>query len=927
MTQEKSSNIDRRTFLKLVSAGTATMTSGSAVMTQGAEATNEPTGACTRGSDRADRVIYKGENLRSVAMPLGGIGTGVIALAGDGGLRQWQIVNNVDHVAHVPHSFFACWARPKQADENCLGCGPHPSVARVLQSSALYDQSSFKPPMTTNDHHVPPESRKLLGLLPGVKSLEYVGEYPIAQIRYADADLPAELSLEAYSPFVPLNSKDSGLPAIIFDFKIKNPRSYALRASLSATLQNLVGWDGHSPIVGVEYFAYGSNRNVLKRSQGLTAIDMSNPRLPKDFPFQGHVVLAALTEAASYVTQWDNLEQLWREFSEDGKLPNLEGEEASVPGRTWNGALAVPVVLEPGEEKNVAFLIAWHFPNRFLDWSQPAVDKRTKFWLGTMYANWFGDAFEVVRYVQENFPRLADETHRFHDTLYSSTLPYTLLDSASSQASIIRTPTCIWVEDGNLYGFEGCCGASTTPCAGGGCCPLNCTHVWGYEQSLSRLFPDLERTMREIDLEVQQFPSGNIATRTALPLYLPRAWQKKPPAEDISCIDGTLSTVLKTYREYRQAGGRAWLTPQWPRVKKVMEYIINAFDPDSDGLLEGEQWTTYDIALYGVNSFIGILYLAALRAAEEMSHIVRDKEAARWFRGLYDKGRINLPAELWNGEYYIQKVDLTRYPKNQYATGCLSDQLLGQWWAHQLGLGHILPEDQVRTALRSILKYNWRDDFVGFKQAPRVFASDHDSGLLNCTWPKGGRPSVAERFPDEVWTGVEYEVAGLLLYEGMVEEALKILRGVRARYNGRERSPWNDVECGDHYARAMSSWTVVEGVSGLRYNADDRFLSFAPKTTPENFRCFFLTAHGWGTFDQKIRGQSQVDSLTAAYGRVKLRTLELIYQAQGMPKNVVATLEKTNLKLESRFADKTVRLVLADEVELKAGDSLQVEVS
>ncbi|MGD0922265.1 MAG: GH116 family glycosyl-hydrolase [Terriglobia bacterium] len=918
MTQEKTPGIDRRTFLKNVSAGAATLANASALAAQPGPA--QPPSADTPAPSprRTERTVYRGEKLRAVAMPLGGIGTGSIALAGDGGLRQWQIVHNVNHLAHVPHSFFGFWAKTEGS----------PGVARVLQSSALYDQSNFQPPVTSNDHVVPAESRRLLEQFPGVKELEFAGEYPIAQIRYLDTDLPAEISLEAYSPFIPLNAKDSGLPVIVFEFKVKNPGSSRLRASLLATLQNLVGWDGQSPIVGVENFAYGSNRNMLARARGIRAIELSNPRLPDDFPFQGRLVLAALSENASYCTQWDNLESLWKDFSEEGELANREGEEPSALGRTWNSALAVPLELQPGEAKTVAFLIAWFFPNRYVTWSQPALtieDRKSKFWLGTMCGNWFKGPLEVAYYVRENFERLTQETRRYRIALYDSTLPFELLDSVSSQASIIRTPTCIWIEDGHLHGFEGCCGASTTHCGNSGCCPLNCTHVWNYEQSLSRLFPDLERTMRHTDLEVQQHPSGYIPHRTILPFYLPRNWGRKIGGPENPALDGMLGTVLKTYREYRQGAGKEWLSRLWPHVKKLMEYVMNTLDPDGEGVIRGEQPNTYDISIYGPNAFIGSLYLAALRAAEEMARRTGDRKMADRYREVYARGRVNLPREVWNGEYYVQKVNLEKHLEYQYGLGCHADQLLGQWWAHQLDLGYLLPEDQVRTTLDSILKHNWREDFADFRQEPRAFASEHDKGLLICTWPKGGRPKVPTLYSDEVWTGIEYEVAGLLLYEGRDEDAMKILRGVRARYDGRERSPWNDIECGDHYARAMSSWTLLEAAAGQRYNAAEEFLAFAPNTTPENFRCFFITAAGWGTFDQRISQSAQVETLSARYGRITLRTLE--FACGGKATKASAMLNGKTLPLTSSFIAKAARLEASPAIELNAGDSLQVVIS
>lgn len=922
MARQHDSGIDRRTFLKGVGAGAAASLAGTRVQAKSTPEAPPPAAdpAAPPASARPDRVVYRGEHLRAVAMPLGGIGTGVIALAGDGGLRQWQVVHNVDHLAHVPHSFFGVWARPANGA----------ALARVLQSAETYDQSAFQAPPTTNDHVVPPESRRLLAALPGVKSLDFAGEYPIAEIHYHDSALPIAVALEAWSPFIPLDAKSSGFPAIVFDFTLRNSGTAPVAASVLATLQNFVGWDGHSPIEGVEYFAYGSNRNTLERSTGLTAVEMSNPRLPARFPFQGRLALAALSEGASYVTQWDNLELLWADFADDGRLADTEGEAPSAEGRTWNSALAAPVTLKPGEEARVAFILAWYFPNRYQNWGQSSMtvgDRKSQFWLGVRYATWYKSALEVVRDVAQELPRLSEQTHLWRDTFYDSSLPYVLLDAVSSQASIIRTPTGIWLEDGDFHGFEGCCGASTGHCAGEGCCPLNCTHVWGYEQALARLFPELERTMRHNDWDVQQAPEGYVFTRTALPTYLPRPWEMKTPVGERVALDGMISTVLKTYREYRQGAGRDWLLKYWPNVKRCMKYVARTFDPEARGVIEGEQFNTYDISIYGLNTFIGTYYLAALRAAEEIARLAGDESSAGRYHAVYERGRATLASELWNGEYYVQKVDMEKYPKYEYGQGCLADQLLGQWWAHQLDLGYILPEEQVKGAVRSIARYNWRESFAGFKQDPRVFASEHDQGLLICSWPKGGRPAVPTLYSDEVWTGIEYQVAALLIQEGMFDEALKIVRGTRARYDGRERSPWNDVECGDHYARAMSSWSMLEAASGQRTNAAEGYLAFAPRPAPEHFRSFFISAEGWGTFDQKTSGASQVNTLRPAYGRVRLRRLELAYQAGGNPRQATASVDGQALSLRANVSDKTVRLEASPEIELKAGDTLRVEIS
>ena len=894
------------------------------------------------------RKVYHGESLRAVAMPLGGIGTGTIALCGDGSMRQWQIHNQVNHLACVPHSFFAVWARPVRPTDE--------PVARVLQSSALYDAEGPPSPPTSNDHRVPSAHRALLKRLPGVEATEFIGEYPIAELTYHDPVLPLDVAMEVFSPFVPLESKNSGLPAIAFNITVSNPTDRAMLASVAATLQNAVGWDGIVPISGTKCSAYGGNFNTLVRLGDMTAINMGTARLPEDDAGYGSMVLAVLSPETTYLTQWDNLDGFWADFRFDGGLSNAAGATPSPAGRTWNGALAVPFSLDPGESRTITFFVAWHFPNRYVNWSQRRffgiVDEKSKFWLGNQYNNWFLSALDVASYVQTHFERLAGQTRLARDTFYDTTLPYPLIDAVTSQMSVIRSPTCFWVEDGHFFGFEGCQGASTSHHTEpfGGCCPLNCTHVWNYEMALARLFPALERTMRETEWDVQQHPSGYLPHRVPLPTYLPRPWDREIGGPARPALDGLLGAILKTYREYRAcgdaelpptsegaggdvglspasggAGGGEWLAHVWPSVKKALDYVWTVHDPDRSGVIEGEQPNTYDISIYGANTFIGTLYLAALRAAEAMAGLCGEGDLATECRDVYQRGRAALERRLWNGAYYVQDVDLERYPEQNWATGCHSDQLLGQWWAHSLGLGHVLDAGRVRTAALSIFRYNFRENFHGHKQQPRAFVTDDDQGLLNCTWPQGGRPEVPTQYSDEVWTGIEYEVAGLLLYEGEVEPALRIVEAVRTRYDGRKQSPWNDVECGDHYVRAMASWSLLEAASGYRYDAGAAEIGFAPALTPEDYRAPFVARDGWGTFAQRVSGGTQVETITPAYGSLEVKLLR--FRPQGAVQSATVTVDGRPVSALFSQAGGEVTLALAESITIRAGQTLLVSLS
>lgn len=804
-------------------------------------------------------------------MPLGGIGTGSIALAGDGSLRQWQIAGHVNHQASAADSFFAVWARH----------GRKRPVARVLQSGALYDRPAQDVPPTSTDHVVPEACRRLLARLPGVQDTEFRGAYPIAEVAYRDPALALEVRLEAFSPFIPLQEDDSGLPAIIFNFTLANPTRTGAKASVAATVQNLVGWDGLAEIDGAWSPGFGGNVCSVARLDGLLLSRMTNTGLAPDAPAFGTLALAVRGGSPTYLAGWDDLDAFWKDFSDDGLLAEELSVEPTPPGRTHWSSLAAPLDLGPGQSGTVTFILAWHFPNRIVYWGQrgpPKEAQRPGARIGNSYNRWFASAVEVLDYVRLHFDRLVGDTRLARDTLHATNLPGPLIESVTSQVSALRSPTCFRTEDGRFYGFEGCCGASTAHAKPpvGGCCPLNCTHVWNYEMALARLFPGLERSMREVEWRHQQHETGYLPHRVVLPLDLARPWGARQGGPDRPALDGLLGAVLKTHREYRASGDLEWLRGLWPHLARALEYVWTEHDPRRTGVIENEQPNTYDISIYGANTFIGTLYLAALRAMETMAGLLGQADLARRSRECFDRGSAALDARLFNGEYYVQDVDLAAYPRHNWATGCMTDQLLGQWWAHVLGLGHLLPRDHVRAALRGIVRYNFRRRLAGHRQHPRRFAAAADAGLIVCTWPLGDRPADALPYSDEVWTSHEYEIAALLLWEGDAEPALALLEASRARHDGRRLNPWNDIECGDHYVRAMASWALLEAASGFLYDAGAAEVRFAPALSPEQYQAPFVTRDGWGTFSQGVAGDGrQTDSLALAWGSLELRTLRL----------------------------------------------------
>lgn len=836
------------------------------------------------------KIVYSGDTAGDVAMPLGGIGSGHVSICGDGAVRQWQIFNRVNDACVVPDSFFAIRAK----------AGSGRAVCRLLRQSPVGD-------------------------LPHVRRVEFVGEYPVAELTFEDSDLPVSVKMRTFSPHIPMNSKDSAIPAAVFEFAIENRGRETVEVSLLSTLQNAAGYDGVSAIHGVWNRAYGGNVNSPLSLGSLRGVVMSNPLLKRDARQFGTMALGAMSRNAAVTAQWSDPWALWRDFCADGEINTAGRVGPSKPGHTWNAAITVPLTLRPSQRAVVPFIWTWSFPNNYVWWDDREGQPR----IGRMYSNWFEDAGKALEYVAANYRRLAADTELFRRTFYKTTLPYWMLGRISAQSSTLASQVCMWLEDGTFAGFEG-----------SGCCPMNCAHVWNYEQQMAFLFPTLERNMRRTDLFVQQMENGAVRHRTRLPVTLPR--------ESGPFVDGHLGTILKCYREYRMCADGDWLDEIWPRIKRAMEFVLNEWDPNQDGVLVNEQWNTYDAAMYGPNTFIGALYLCALRAAEEMARAQDDAAFARRLRSVFEIGRERLDQACWNGEYYWQihtkpspeevgedswllqdwpAESADPHVNRPYGKGCHADQLLGQWWANILDLGYLLPKERFRCSLDAIMRYNWVTDFGEAVQTPRGFAGDGDPGLYNCTWPRGGRPANETLYSYEVWTGIEYEVAGLLMSEGKTRDACRIVKAVSDRYNGAARppiprNPWAEVECGNHYARAMSSWGLLLAAQGYSYHGPEGALGFDPVMSPEDHASFFSTAEGWGLFTQKRGGNTQTNTLELEYGHLDLRRLTLRLQ-EGIDEASVTVVSPTSAG-QARASGGVVVVEFQTGIRLRAGDRLTV---
>jgi uncharacterized protein (DUF608 family) len=316
-----------------------------------------------------------------------------------------------------------------------------------------------------------------------------------------------------------------------------------------------------------------------------------------------------------------------------------------------------------------------------------------------------------------------------------------------------------------------------------------------------------------------------------------------------------------------------------PRLKH--QESQSAWDPEKSGILSNRQHNTYDINFYGPNSMTSSLYLAALRACSEMAAALGDEEKAQEYSSVYQRGMEIVQDSLWNGSYFIQIVSAPPKPprkernrdgeqnqsiKYQYGDGCLADQLLGQYIAFNAGLGYILDSTKVKSALQAVYDNNFINPLRSFANVQRVFALNDEAGVVLCTWPNDNRPALPFVYADEVWTGVEYQVAASLIYAGFVEEGLTIVEAVNNRYDGYKRNPFEHDESGVHYARAMASWSLLLALSGIEYDGVAHTLSFAPKINQDDFQTFWSTGDAWGI----LTIDDDTAILSIEYGELKL---------------------------------------------------------
>lgn len=854
--------------------------------------------------------VFSGDELKYIGMPVGGIGCGQLYLAGDGRLWLWDIFKS--NYTREKHDLKMEAMTMGGHYPNPIAVGEeysHQNGAEVEQGFAIRAKSGDQSFVRTLDEDG----------FPGVK---FRGEYPVGRVTYEDADFPAKVTLEAFSPFIPLNTKDSALPVTVMRYTVTNTSDSTLEIDLGGWMQNAV-----CPYT--EDVSLGKRTNQLEQVNGgitiLSTIGGSD-EITKEHGY-GSSALTILAgkdvrvSGAVSLSRPKKTQQLFAELDSTTEHSVTKSLDESLVG-----GLKASATLQPGESKVITCLIAWYFP-----FHQKANHGVGKMFGHRHYRPWFQSASEVADYVIQKRESLIDGTLLWNKTWYDSTLPHWLLDRSIIPLDCVATQTFHWFDNGRPWAWEGV-----------DCCQGTCTHVFHYAQAMSRIFPELERRLREqVDYGVAfNKGTGGIGFRGG---------SKQKVADD-----GQAGTILRVYREHQMSADDAFLQRIWPRVKHSIEYLMTK-DSDEDGLLTGSQPHTLDAEWTGKIAWISSMYLGALAAGEAMAADVGDNAFAAKCRTILDSGYKSIVRDLFDGEYFIHKPDSADKKSFNTNIGCHIDQVLGQSWMHQVGLGRIIPKKETVSALNSLWKYNFAPDAGGYalknreiEEAFRWYAMEGEAGLLMTTWPKGGAkdaiPGDALRSVENpaVWTGpggyfnecmngFEYQVAWHMVAEGdpdgpLVEQGLAIMKAVHDRYAAHKRNPYNEIECSDHYARSMASYGIFLTACGFTYHGPKGAIGFAPKIHPEDFKAPFTAAEGWGTYSQQLSDSAMTAQLSIKWGSLSLRTLQL--DPLGfIPKHVEVTHQGQPVAAELKQVEGQVVAELAQMVTLTKGDPLDIKLS
>lgn len=815
---------------------------------------------------------FEGADRRAISLPLGGIGTGTIGLGGRGELRDWELQNHPAKGSYVAGSFFAVRA----------AVSGHPPSARLLEG-ALYDE----------EYEGPLGSPTALAGLPRFERCSFETTYPFARVVLSDDAFPLEVALEAFNPLIPGDADASGRPVIVWRVVLRNTTADALETSVMCSVADFIG---------ARLRAGGRDRSrprIESRQAdgvlgGLLGVLLAEDALAPDDEEWGSFAAAVIGPDSWRGPAWapgkwnQGSLRMWSGFLErgvPGALRSGDEWEASVDGSAGAPAATIGATrkLEPLGTAEVGFVFGWHFPNR-RSWAftgpGPAGGPGDAI-IGNWYCNGRADGWEALVGGLADIDELEDATLEFVEALTASDLSAAVKEAALFNLSTLRSPTYFRSADGMAWGFEGVLDHT-------GSCPGSCTHVWNYEMATPFLFGELARAMRENEYLHGTGDDGVMAFRIGLPAERMADWR-------VAAADGQFGCLVKLYREWQLSGDDEFLARLWPAARRSLEFAWEpgSWDADGDGVAEGCQHNTLDIEYFGPNPLIQGWYLVALRAAGRMAEQMGEGELAKRCAELEASGAAFTERELFNGEYYEQQVrapgdfsrvhPLTRLrvlgaldasdPEFQIGSGCLIDQLAGQVAGELAGLGPIFSPEHARRSLESVHRYNYVGRFSRWTNYMRPYVLGEDRGHVMVAYPRGV-PEHPVPYWCEVMTGFEYTYALALVQAGLTALAEDVVASIRERYDGRRRNPFDEAECGHHYARAMASWGLVNAFAGFSYSAVEQRIAFGAASAGTRF--LWATGSSWGVLAHGASGADRRRArLEVRRGSIRLRAVEI----------------------------------------------------
>ena len=843
------------------------------------------------------------KQLTYIGMPIGGITSGQVYLGGDGQLWYWDIFNIKRIEPGIPGDKF--YLSPMIQDK------------RFEQGFALRVKKLLPSTIT------PIVSLLRVG---GFSDITFRGEYPIGKVAYKDDDIPISVALNAYTPFIPTDHESSDFPAVVMEYTLTNDSDRAYSVELMGWLQNMSNFQTASK-------AEGKHKNSITKSGNALQLTLSSEVNAKDqdLPDYGNMSLTLLNAGDAWAAPQapEDIDYNLQEVA-----PSSDVVAKAVLGKKLTGVIGREVMLRAGERKTLTFILSWYFPN--VHRAESGLhEMRNKENLRHYYSKKFRSSSDVANKIITNTNKYLKITKRWNNIWYDSTLPVWFLDRTFVNTSTLATMSAYRFDDltddpvneGRFYTMEGVYLGRGT-----------CTHVSHYEQAIGRVFPSLARQLRtQIDYGLSFHEDGLIGYRgefTHVGHHDGRGY----------AVDGHAGTILRAYREHTTSSDNSYLKGYWPKIKKSIEYMI-AHDAEKtgepDGILEGIQYNTLDRMWFGKIAWLSSMYNAALRACTAMAEEAGDWDFAEECNSIADKGKKNITDELFDGEYFINIVDPDNPASPNTNIGSSIDQVLGQSWAIQVGLPRVLPKKETVSALRSIFKYNFHEDIGEYLKTAeiknvRFYALPGEAGTVISAFPKGG----ADKAPGDVkndWeklvvgyfsesmTGFTYQAAGHMIAEGLAEEGMAMIKAIHDRYAPDKRNPYNEVEYGNHYTRAMSSYGAFVAASGFTYHGPKGEIGFSPKITPDEFRSAFITGEGWGTFSQSRSGNRQTNALVMEYGKLSLSNifLDIKHNKKG----------KVELKINGKSRKAVTKInpegnlhVAFDSIDLAKGDRLEIRI-